>query len=426
MRVAPALFVVVLGLIPHVSAGQQLPDAGRKTLQAALTFNQFTDPVVSVPLEVREVPWGNRWVIIGQTRDPKGGMGDLARLLLHQGYLRRGETVPIPNLAGGDPGARTTLLQSTDKFQKLMPWRAPRVDTAGYLGLGLIDKQLVSIDKVELQKPDGSVEFWRVLLTYSSSFVVPEIPRLFPGIKGYAEIAHDRFTEQWKLLQFTQMNRGQDGDAILEAYWGWIRNNPVKWETDVGRTIEQSFGQPSNPPRQSGEQKSSTPAGAGSVSTPGTTPASLPPMNPPAVASLSPSVVARPNVTELARGITNSTYFRESQTSFTEGFDAVWGAVSRTLKRRAGLGRPPDRLQTENRDQGILVTEPTVHPGLLGLNSRDQYVLVVEPIDQQTTQVTVKALCYNQRGQQWTPSSPPDRCSISFIRDLERELSKRH
>lgn len=260
MRIGGFLLAWVIVLCPHVAIGQQLPEAGRRALLSKYPFffdQMFTTGLGVVPLELTEVNWQGRWVLLGSDEDEfsiksfMGGWSYLTRLLLHQGYLERSG----PGLQSGD--RRKTPLRVTAKFQNLAPWRASRMDGPGSLGIGLIVSRLDSIDKVEVQKANAQ-QVWRVLFTYNTRFVVPEVPNLFPGIKGYAVLTHDTFTEQWGVVQSGPMAQGYDDSMIRRSYWTWLRDNPSKWQTDSGRQIEASLLQASSTSATTSQQ----PAGA--------------------------------------------------------------------------------------------------------------------------------------------------------------------
>lgn len=436
MRIGLPIIVLAVALFPHFAAAQSLPEAGRRALLSKYPFvfdQMFTTSLGVVSLELTEVNWRGGWVLLGpddkefDIKSFMGGWSYLTRLLLHQGYLERGETGP----QSGDQ--RKTPLRLTAKFQNLAPWRASRMDGPGYLGLGLIVSRLDSIDKVEVQK-SNSQELWRVLYTYSTRFVIPEVPNLFPGIRGYAVLGHDTFTEQWGVVQSGPMARGYDDDSMIRGYWTWLRDNPSKWQTDAGKQIEASFlhaaGSPTPGPRQSAQGPgvgSKTQDGSQAMSVPSTTGGSMPPpagSNGPPLASVPATVLSKPTMADVTRTIPNAEYFRESQKSFGREFDAVWNAARRVLGRSELGSSSGDRIQTDDQERGIMITEPTVHRVLLLGGIRRQYVVLFDRTSPESTRVTVKGFCYTQRGQQWITVLPQDRCSSRFIQDLDAELAK--
>lgn len=156
-----------------------------------------------------------------------------------------------------------------------------------------------------------------------------------------------------------------------------------------------------------------------------TSPSSPSPQPPVSTAAGSRSqVAARPKIADLTRGIPNTEYFPEKQRTFSQESGAVWDAAKRVLQRRDLLNASGDRIGTEDRSQGILITELTVHSRLLIGGLRRQYFIVIDPSGTASTQVSVKGFCYNQRGRQWTSITPPDRCSVGFLEDLAKELAK--
>jgi hypothetical protein len=143
----------------------------------------------------------------------------------------------------------------------------------------------------------------------------------------------------------------------------------------------------------------------------------------PRTGDLPPQQPARPKISDLTRGIPNTDHFPERQRTFNQGFGSVWEAAKRVLQKRDLLNANGDRISTENRDQGILITDATDHARLVGALRR-QYFIVIDASSPASTQVNVKGFCYHQRGRQWTSITPPDRCSAGFLEDLEKELTK--
>jgi hypothetical protein len=145
----------------------------------------------------------------------------------------------------------------------------------------------------------------------------------------------------------------------------------------------------------------------------------------PPLASLPPQQPGRPRLTDLTRGTPNDGYFVERQKVFNRGYEPVWAAAKKVLERHDPLNPAGDRISTENREQGTLITEPTIHARLLAAKIRRQYFIVIDSASPtNSTVVTVKGFCYEQRGQQWVSSLPRDRCSAGFIQDLDQELAK--
>ena len=126
----------------------------------------------------------------------------------------------------------------------------------------------------------------------------------------------------------------------------------------------------------------------------------------------------------LTRGIPDVESFHERAKVFDSSFDDVWSAAQQTLSRTSLLKRQADRIVTVDRDNGVLVTAPTTHSRLLGESFRRQLAILIERVTVTATRVTVKGLCYDQRGMnEWTRWDP-DRCSDHFIQELEKALAE--
>ncbi len=125
----------------------------------------------------------------------------------------------------------------------------------------------------------------------------------------------------------------------------------------------------------------------------------------------------------LTRDIPDVESFHERAKVFDSSFDDVWSAAQHALSRTSLLKRQADRIVTMDRDNGVLVTAPTTHSRLLGESFRRQLAILIERVTVTATRVTVKGLCYDQRGMnEWTRWDP-DRCSDGFIQELEKALA---
>jgi hypothetical protein len=125
----------------------------------------------------------------------------------------------------------------------------------------------------------------------------------------------------------------------------------------------------------------------------------------------------------LTRDIPDANYFGERSKIFTVRFDDVWTAASQVLTSTSFIKGQQDKIVTADRDKGVLITAPTVHSRLLGSSFQRQYAIVIERAGERSTKVSVKGFCYDQQGiNRWTRWESRDRCSDSFLTDLEKGL----
>lgn len=130
-------------------------------------------------------------------------------------------------------------------------------------------------------------------------------------------------------------------------------------------------------------------------------------------------------MTALTKGMPDAEYFLEKDRLFQANFDHVWAAANQMLATTSFLKKKADNVERSDRDQGLLITEPTVHSRLLGENFRRQYVILMEREGSNSTRVTVKGFCYDRKGlNKWERRQAPDVCSEWFLQDLNKELSK--
>lgn len=255
--------------------------------------------------------------------------------------------------------------------------------------------------------PNDPFAFGRQLRTFDARMWIPkeEIP-VKPGpVKGQQDL-------------FRVVPTRPLPDGVYAFYLGSLKLDlpvPVPMAlTAIGAVLDFAVG--------AGAQTARAPEPSAPVQPPPPTPSPAPSPGPAPRGQEAPP--ARPTIAALTRDIPDAAAFREQERVFAAAFDDVWGAAQRALSRTSLLKRQADRIVTMDRDNGVLVTAPTTHSRLLGESFRRQLAILIERVTATTTRVTVKGLCYDQKGMNTWTRWDPDRCSDHFIQELEKALAE--